>query len=64
MCRLLSQKETPIEKKMQSLSLNRSEVTPPTTPTKIGSFNFTSPTKVRITIHLVLENEIIRVFVF
>jgi len=49
---------------MQSLSLNRSEVTPPTTPTKIGSFNFTSPTKVRITIHLVLENEIIRVFVF
>lgn len=27
------------------MSLNRSEVTPPTTPTKIGSFNFTSPTK-------------------
>jgi len=47
MFRLLAQKEIPIGKKMQSLSLNRSEVTPPTTPTKIGSFNFTSPTKVR-----------------
>ncbi|KAK4019687.1 hypothetical protein OUZ56_001700 [Daphnia magna] len=41
---LIAQKETPVGKKMQSLSL-RSEVTPPTTPTKTGSFNFTSPTK-------------------
>ncbi|XP_057371720.1 uncharacterized protein LOC130692593 isoform X1 [Daphnia carinata] len=41
---LLAQKETQLGKKMQSLSL-RSEVTPPTTPTRVGSFSFTSPTK-------------------
>lgn len=43
--RLLAQKETPMDRKMQSLSLG-SEATPPTTPTKRGTFNFMSPTKV------------------
>lgn len=44
---------------MQSLSL-RSEVTPPTTPTKIGSFTFMSPTKVRsLTSSFVANSEIV-----
>jgi len=38
---LLAEKETLEEKKMRSLSL-KSEITPPTTPTKPGSFNFLS----------------------
>ncbi len=43
--RLLAEKEPVLEKKLQSLSL-KNQVTPPSTPTKRGSFSFMSPTKV------------------
>jgi len=43
---LLAQKEKPVEKKLQSLSLAK-EATPPTTPTKRATFSFQSPTRVR-----------------
>lgn len=62
-CRLLAEKETPVEKQLQSLSL-RGEVTPPSTPTKRGAFSFMSPTKVRRTFDFLTFCSILRICLF
>ena len=47
---------------MQSLSLG-SEATPPTTPTKRGTFNFMSPTKVQFLLNHTLSEQILSTYI-